>query len=78
MHARLFPIVLSLALLFSALGFGPAAQAATARPASSKGVSPAGLLNPDGTLRLDGSFSGALDLSGWGVRLDPQRGPVFG
>lgn len=26
------------------------------------------LLNPDGTLRLDGSFSGALDASGWQVR----------
>ncbi|MCS6883628.1 MAG: hypothetical protein NZU74_20060, partial [Chloroflexaceae bacterium] len=25
------------------------------------------LLNPDGSLRLDGSFSGALDVSGWQV-----------
>ncbi len=35
------------------------------------------LLNPDGTLRLDGSFSGALDASGWQVSLDPERGPIF-
>jgi hypothetical protein len=35
------------------------------------------LLNADGTLRLDGDLSGALDLSGWDVRLDPDRGPLF-
>ncbi|MDW8392384.1 MAG: hypothetical protein RMK84_19895, partial [Oscillochloridaceae bacterium] len=35
------------------------------------------LLNPDGTLRLDGSFSGALDASGWQVILDPEQGPIF-
>ncbi len=35
------------------------------------------LLNPDGTLRLDGSFSGALDVSGWQVTLDPEQGPIF-
>ena len=35
------------------------------------------LLAPDGTLRLDGTFTGAVDLSGWHVTLDPERGPVF-
>ncbi|MCX7791253.1 MAG: hypothetical protein N2378_11485 [Chloroflexaceae bacterium] len=35
------------------------------------------LLNPDGSLRLDGSFSGALDVSGWQVTLDPEQGPIF-
>jgi hypothetical protein len=35
------------------------------------------MLNPDGTLRLDGSFAGSLDLDGWDVQMDPQRGPVF-
>jgi hypothetical protein len=34
-------------------------------------------LNTDGTLKLDRSYSGALDLNGWDVRLDPRRGPVF-
>jgi hypothetical protein len=50
---------------------------APATPAASKGLSPAGFLNADGTLRLGGGFSGAFDLSGWDVRLDPQRGPVL-
>ncbi len=36
-----------------------------------------GFINPDGTLRLDGSFNGSIDLQGWDVQLDPQRGPVF-
>ena len=39
---------------------------------------PAGeLLASDGTLHLDGTFTGAVDLSGWHVTLDPERGPVF-
>lgn len=42
-----------------------------------EGVSPAQLINPDGTLRLDGTVSGALDTHGWQVTLDPDRGPVF-
>lgn len=37
----------------------------------------ANLLNPDGTLRLDGTFSGVLDVSGWQINLDPRRGPLF-
>ncbi len=48
----------------------PAAVAAPAIPLEH-------LLNPDGTLRLDGAFSGTLDVSGWQVTLDPQRGPVL-
>ena len=32
---------------------------------------------PDGALRLDGGFTGVVDLSGWHVTLDPERGPVF-
>jgi hypothetical protein len=35
------------------------------------------LLAPDGTLRLDGAVTGAVDLSGWHVTLDPELGPVF-
>jgi len=34
-------------------------------------------LNDDGSLKLDGNFSGSLDLSGWNVELDPVKGPVF-
>mgnify|MGYP000853812166 FL=1 len=40
-------------------------------------TSPSGMLNPDGTLKLDGSFSGNLNLEGWNVALDPKHGPVF-
>jgi hypothetical protein len=36
------------------------------------------LLNSDGTLNLDGNFSGALDIAGYNVQIDPLRGPVFG
>jgi len=35
------------------------------------------ILHEDGTLNLDGSFSGSLDLKGWDVTMDAQRGPVF-
>jgi hypothetical protein len=39
---------------------------------------PAGeLLASDGTLRLDGSVTSVVDLSGWHVTLDPERGPIF-
>ena len=40
-------------------------------------LSPAGLLNPDGTLRLDAHTVGSLNLAGWDVRVDPRLGPVF-
>ncbi|MCL6539238.1 MAG: hypothetical protein K6T87_01380 [Roseiflexus sp.] len=35
------------------------------------------LLASDGTLRPDGTFNGAVDISGWNVTLDPDNGPVF-
>src|SRR5215216_4807294 len=34
-------------------------------------------LNRDGTLKLDGNYSGSIDLQGWNVQLDPVLGPVF-
>jgi N-acetylneuraminic acid mutarotase len=40
-------------------------------------VSPQGLLNADGTLDLTTGFQGTLDLRGWEVTLDGERGPVF-
>ncbi|MBI5030659.1 MAG: hypothetical protein HZB51_09035 [Chloroflexi bacterium] len=45
--------------------------------AQAQNVSPEKFLNDDGTLNLDGTFNGSLDLSGWNVQLDPTRGPVF-
>jgi hypothetical protein len=41
------------------------------------GVSPEGLLNPDGTLDMSTGFQGTLDLRGWEVILDGERGPVL-
>jgi|GEM_PF-4082310 len=44
---------------------------------ASQTTPPDALIAPDGTLRLDGAFTGAVDLSGWHVTLDPERGPIF-
>jgi hypothetical protein len=40
-------------------------------------ASPSSYLNLDGTLNLDGNFSGSFDLQGWDVQMDPMLGPVF-
>ncbi|MBI5297812.1 MAG: S-layer homology domain-containing protein [Chloroflexi bacterium] len=79
MKTKILSILSLLALAFGALAPVTPAQAKAGEPsAPSDIVSPAGMLNTDGTLALDGSFSGALDLEGYGVALDPSRGPVFG
>ncbi len=72
-------LITLLVLTSSALGVAPASAkvAQESEPLSAEKVSPKGLLNPDGTLKLDGSFSGALNLEGWDVHLDPVSGPVF-
>jgi len=67
-------LIFVLSLIPASAGAQPAARAAS--PAIDK-VSPEGFLNPDGTLRLDGKSSGSLNLSGWNVQLDPERGPVL-
>jgi hypothetical protein len=36
-------------------------------------VSGSEFLNPDGTLKLDGSYSGLINLQPWHVRLDPSH-----
>ena len=63
-------MILAVALIAGLYGVLPA-RASEPNPAGK------GFLNPDGTLRLDGSFSGALNLQGWDVQLDEKRGPVF-
>jgi hypothetical protein len=77
-------LALAAALLGSALRATPAqARARGTAPAAPVSLgadgkaSAAGFLNPDGTLKLDGNFNGALSLDGYKVRIDPQRGPVF-
>ncbi|HTP01251.1 MAG TPA: hypothetical protein VMJ64_07750 [Anaerolineales bacterium] len=69
--ARVFALIIFVLGLF---GRAPGAQAA---PLSSKTVSPGGFLNPDGSLDLGAGLNGTLDLSGYNVQLDPQRGPVL-
>jgi len=79
-HFSKVVVVLGLAAGVALIPADPGANAmAPSRtlPQGSAKVSPEGMLNPDGTLRLDADFSGSLDLSGWNVRLDPSRGPVF-
>lgn len=70
-HRRLDLLIgvgIALALLSTLFGISPA-QAGS--------ISAAELLNPDGTLNLTTGKEGMVDMSGWRVRLDPQRGPVF-
>lgn len=75
MKTRLVYMCMLLALLSGLLTMGTKTRTASAQ---NKGISPANVLNGDGTLRADGNFSGSLDLTGWHVDMDPQRGPVLG
>jgi hypothetical protein len=65
-------------LMLSAMLLGLLTLGVQAHAAQAKGVSPEGMLNSDGTLNLSKGFSGTLDLSGYSVQIDSQRGPVFG
>ena len=58
---------------------GPAAppDSDLTQSAPARAVSPEGLLNPDGTLNMSTGFQGMLDLRGWKVILDGERGPVL-
>lgn len=83
MKAALIRLVLAFVFSLGAPGLAvpvqaqpPARQPAAAEAA--RGVSPAGMLNVDGTLALTSASTGSLDLAGWNVSLDPARGPVFG
>lgn len=55
----------------------PGTADASAGPLKAQKTSPEALLNADGTLNLNDGFHGALDLAGWNVQIDPQRGPIF-
>ncbi|MBK8821792.1 MAG: hypothetical protein IPN58_04025 [Anaerolineales bacterium] len=71
-------LFLAICLVFSALSFLPAQPVRAAAPAANQELtSPESFLNPDGTLNLDGNFSGSFDLEGWDVTVDPLHGPVF-
>ncbi len=81
MKAAFLRIVLALALCLGVAGTALPAQAQmSVKPAvagSTRGILPDGMLNVDGSLHLAPGFSGALDLTGWNVSLDPRRGPIF-
>ncbi len=76
--ARLFFVsshVLMSIMLVAGFGFFkpntvPAAMAHTSLPVEK-------LVNPDSTLNLSNGFNGSLDLTGWQVKLDGKRGPMF-
>jgi hypothetical protein len=78
-------IAMLIAILFTMSGVPAQANRPAAPPDSdltlpstpAGAVSPEGLLNPDGTLNLSTGFQGALDLRGWEVILDGERGPVL-
>ncbi|MCQ3939392.1 MAG: hypothetical protein DPW18_20465, partial [Chloroflexi bacterium] len=73
--------LLFLSVFLAGMLAAPAQPAFASPPQSSgdesKGVSPEKFLNPDGTLNLNGDFSGTFDLEGWDVQLDPAKGPLF-
>ncbi|MCS6940135.1 MAG: hypothetical protein NZM94_12720, partial [Roseiflexus sp.] len=76
MASRILFCVLSILGLLAGI-VGTTALASAPVAGHAEWASPAPLINPDGTLRLDGTVSGALDTHGWQVTLDPERGPVF-
>ena len=76
----LLRVVVLLSLVLGALAATPTPTVFASTPGNEtndKGVSPEAHLNPDGTLNLDGNFSGSFDIKGWDVQLDPAYGPVF-
>jgi hypothetical protein len=61
-----------------ALTATPAAPVQAEREAVSANTTfPTGLLSPNGAINLATGYRGALNLRGWRVRLDAQRGPLF-
>ena len=77
LHPKTLHLLFIAALLALVLGIAPA-KPVQAEPVPLAGaVSPGGLLNPDGTLDTTTGFQGPLDLRGWEVTLDGERGPLF-
>jgi hypothetical protein len=71
------PAAASAAKVAPAVEASAPAAAAAPEAAAAKEVPVETMLAPDGTLRLDGTFRGTVDISGWNVTLDPENGPVF-
>lgn len=83
MNRRFFAFTVMLAFvlgLFLPAGSGTAAGGTSAAAApGSRGseLLPGEMLNANGTLRLDSTSSGSLNVDGWDVQLDAALGPVF-
>ena len=77
MVKRLFHFSVLLVALFSLLMPAEIVQAAPTALHQADLTSPQGFLNADGTLRLSSGLNGTLDLNGWNVQIDSQRGPLF-
>jgi len=77
LFAKALYLLLTTSLLVVSLGTAPSRPIQAAPVDLAGAASPEGLLNPDGTLDLTTGFQGTLDLSGWEVTLDGERGPVF-
>jgi len=71
------PAAASAAKVAPAVEASAPAAAAAPEAAAAKEAPVETMLAPDGTLRLDGTFRGMVDISGWNVTLDPENGPVF-
>jgi len=80
MKTKIYSVFLLLVLLAGMMM--PTSQPVQAKASENtatkaKSASPEGMLNADGTLAIDGSFSGSLDLGGYSVEMDSVRGPIF-
>lgn len=69
-----FPKLLFVSLV---LLLGLSGSAALPWMAAASSIPVASVINADGTLNLASGMSGSLNLTGWNVNLDPQRGPVL-
>lgn len=68
---RIFQLLVIFALLGASSGVRPITMARAA------GNAPSSLVNADGTLNLAAGYKGPVNISGYDVHIDPQRGPIF-
>ncbi len=73
MNARIFRLFVVAALV---LGWGIVPTAPVAAQHETL-ISPEPYLNADGTLNVPEGLTGSINLDGWDVTIDPQRGPLF-
>src|SRR5436190_23109358 len=81
MKRQLFKSILRIvivgALLVTLFGFQQIMPVLAAGDSRGQTMDVKQFLKPDGSLNLDASYNGNLDIGNYGVILDPARGPVF-